>query len=316
MSNDRNNNNTSGRHRSADSHVTPRPRRAALGRGLDALIMPDDIQTGGSSAISEIEISRIDPNPDQPRRTFDTESLEELAGSIRELGIVQPLTLRMTPSGRYQIIAGERRWRAAGMAGISSVPAYIRTASDLQMTEMALIENIQRQDLNAIEVALGFKKLIDTYSLTQERLSERLGKNRATIANHLRLLRLPAEIQLALRDHIIDMGHARALLALDDTKAQLRIYRQTVKDGLSVRAVEALVKKETMKDASKPQNEKKATGEINPEYGRIADSLTKILESPVKFARKQDGKGSITISFKNDDELHKLISIFDSLSTK
>lgn len=316
MSNDRNNNNTSGRHRSADSHVTPRPRRAALGRGLDALIMPDDIQTGGSSAISEIEISRIDPNPDQPRRTFDTESLEELAGSIRELGIVQPLTLRMTPSGRYQIIAGERRWRAAGMAGISSVPAYIRTASDLQMTEMALIENIQRQDLNAIEVALGFKKLIDTYSLTQERLSERLGKNRATIANHLRLLRLPAEIQLALRDHIIDMGHARALLALDDTKAQLRIYRQTVKDGLSVRAVEALVKKETMKDASKPQNEKKATGEINPEYGRIADSLTKILESPVKFARKQDGKGSITISFKNDDELHRLISIFDSLSTK
>lgn len=316
MSNDRNNNNTSGRHRSADSHVTPRPRRAALGRGLDALIMPDDIQTGGSSAISEIEISRIDPNPDQPRRTFDTESLEELAGSIRELGIVQPLTLRMTPSGRYQIIAGERRWRAAGMAGISSVPAYIRTASDLQMTEMALIENIQRQDLNAIEVALGFKKLIDTYSLTQERLSERLGKNRATIANHLRLLRLPAEIQLALRDHIIDMGHARALLALDDTKAQLRIYRQTVKDGLSVRAVEALVKKETMKDASKPQNEKKATEEINPEYGRIADSLTKILESPVKFARKQDGKGSITISFKNDDELHRLISIFDSLSTK
>ncbi len=276
--------------------------------------MPDDIQTGGSSAISEIDISRIDPNPDQPRRTFDPESLEELARSIRELGIVQPLTLRATPGGRYQIIAGERRWRAAAIAAIKTVPAYVRTASDLEMTEMALIENIQRQDLNAIEVALGFKKLIDTYSLTQEKLSERLGKNRATIANHLRLLRLPAEIQLALRDHVIDMGHARAILSLDDTKAQLKIYHLAVKGNLSVRAVEALVKKEAAKNDAPAEPTRIPS--IAPEYERMAGSLSKILDSPVKFARKNNGKGSITISFNNDDELHRLISLFDTLQSQ
>ena len=151
-------------------------KRNALGRGLDSLISLGDIRTDGSSAISDIEISRISPNPDQPRRTFDEESLEELAASIRELGVVQPLTLRLSDDGDYQIIAGERRWRAAKIAGLHSVPAYVRTVSDSEMTEMALIENIQREDLNAIEVALGFKKLIDSYNLTQERLSERLGK--------------------------------------------------------------------------------------------------------------------------------------------
>lgn len=314
MSTDRNNNTNAPRQRNADGRNTPRPRRAALGRGLDALIMPDDIQTGGSSAISEIDISRIDPNPDQPRRTFDPESLEELARSIRELGIVQPLTLRATPGGRYQIIAGERRWRAAAIAAIKTVPAYVRTASDLEMTEMALIENIQRQDLNAIEVALGFKKLIDTYSLTQEKLSERLGKNRATIANHLRLLRLPAEIQLALRDHVIDMGHARAILSLDDTKAQLKIYHLAVKGNLSVRAVEALVKKEAAKNDAPAEPTRIPS--IAPEYERMAGSLSKILDSPVKFARKNNGKGSITISFNNDDELHRLISLFDTLQSQ
>ena len=181
-------------------------KRNALGRGLDSLISMGDIRTEGSSAISEIDVDRITPNPDQPRRTFDETTLNELAASIRELGVVQPLTLRMGDDGNYQIIAGERRWRAAQKAGLASVPAYVRTVSDSEMTEMALIENIQREDLNAIEVALGFKKLIDIYNLTQERLSERLGKNRATIANHLRLLRLPAEIQLGLRDRKLDMG--------------------------------------------------------------------------------------------------------------
>ncbi|MDE6027039.1 MAG: ParB/RepB/Spo0J family partition protein, partial [Muribaculaceae bacterium] len=213
-------------------------KRNALGRGLDSLISFGDISTDGSSAISEIEIGRISPNPDQPRRTFDEESLEELATSIRELGVVQPLTLRLSDNGDYQIIAGERRWRAAKMAGLESVPAYVRTVSDSEMTEMALIENIQREDLNAIEVALGFKKLIDSYNLTQERLSERLGKKRATIANHLRLLRLPAEIQLGLRDRKLDMGHARAILAIADPKMQLKVYQRILKEGLSVRAVE------------------------------------------------------------------------------
>ena len=174
--------------------------KSALGRGLDSLISMDDIQTNGSSAINEIESSQISPNPEQPRTTFSEEALEELASSIRELGIIQPLTLRSVGDNAYQIISGERRYRAAKMAGLHTVPAYIRTANDSELTEMALIENIQREDLNAIEIALTFKKLIEQYHLTQERLSERIGKKRATIANFLRLIRLPAEVQLGLRD--------------------------------------------------------------------------------------------------------------------
>ncbi len=217
-------------------------KRNALGRGLDSLISMGDMPADTGSAINEIELSRIDANPEQPRSTFDEETLQELADSIRELGIIQPLSLRMKDDGRYQIIAGERRWRAAQMAGLTTVPAYVRTVSDSEMTEMALIENIQREDLNAIEVALTFRKLIDTYSLTQERLSARLGKKRATIANHLRLLKLPAEIQIGLRDRRLDMGHARALLSVENPKQQLRLYNLIVKEGLSVRRVEEMAR--------------------------------------------------------------------------
>ncbi|MDE6793904.1 MAG: ParB/RepB/Spo0J family partition protein, partial [Muribaculaceae bacterium] len=218
-------------------------KRNALGRGLDSLISSmNEIQTGGSSAINEIELDLISPNPEQPRRIFKEETIEELANSIRELGIVQPLSLRDNGNGTYQIIAGERRWRAARIAGLNTVPAYVRTASDAEVTEMALIENIQREDLNAIEVALAFRKLIDTYNLTQDRLSERIGKKRTTIANHLRLLKLPAEIQLGLRDRKLDMGHARALLSVTDPKEQLNLYNQILKEGLSVRRVEELAR--------------------------------------------------------------------------
>ena len=213
-----------------------------MGRGLDSLLSISEVQTAGSSAINEIEVALIEPNPSQPRTNFDAEALEELAASIRELGVIQPLSLRSLSDGRYQIIAGERRWRAARMAGLATVPAYVRTASDSEVTEMALIENIQREDLNAIEVALAFRKLIDTYSLTQDRLSERLGKKRATIANHLRLLKLPAEIQLGLRDRKIDMGHARALLSVPDAKLQLKLYNRILAQGLSVRRVEELAR--------------------------------------------------------------------------
>lgn len=291
----------------------PTAKRAALGRGLDALFgaPQPEVQTGGASAISEIDLGLIEPNPEQPRRTFDTESLEELAASIRELGIVQPLTLRAAGNGRYQIIAGERRWRAASRAGLRSVPAYVRTASDSEMTEMALIENIQRQDLNAIEVALGFKKLIDTYSLTQERLSERLGKKRTTIANHLRLLRLPAEIQLGLRDHVIDMGHARALLGADDTKLQLKLYKRIVKEGLSVRAVENMVKQ-----ANEQQNPAAPRQRDDKGYEELAQNLSSRFATPVRFSRNADGKGTITFRFASDDELHRLIKTFDSLQTQ
>ena len=203
----------------------------------------DDIQTSGSSAINEIDLDQISPNPEQPRAWFDEESLEELASSIRELGIIQPLTLRKLQGDQYQIISGERRYRATKLAGLSSVPAYIRTANDSELTEMALIENIQREDLNAIEVALTFKKLIEQYSLTQEQLSVRIGKKRATIANFLRLIKLPAEVQLGLRDRRVDMGHARALLAVENPKLQLKLYNEILKKGLSVRQVEELAKK-------------------------------------------------------------------------
>ncbi len=216
-------------------------KKSALGRGLDSLISMGDIQTSGSSAINDIALESIRANPDQPRSFFDEESLQELAVSIRELGIIQPLTLRKLGNESYQIISGERRYRAAKLAGIASVPAYIRTANDAELTEMALIENIQREDLNAIEVALTFKKLIDQYNLTQERLSERIGKKRATIANFLRLLKLPAEVQLGLRDKLVDMGHARAILMVDSPSLQLKLYNETVKNKLSVRQVEVML---------------------------------------------------------------------------
>ncbi|MDE7380900.1 MAG: ParB/RepB/Spo0J family partition protein [Muribaculaceae bacterium] len=289
-------------------------RRNALGRGLDSLISIDEVRTEGSSVINEIEVDRIVPNPSQPRRTFDEESLDELATSIRELGIVQPLTLRVAGDGSYQIIAGERRWRAARRAGLHSVPAYVLTASDSEVTEMALIENIQREDLNAIEVALGFKKLIDSYNLTQERLSERLGKKRATIANHLRLLRLPAEIQLGLRDKKLDMGHARALLSVADPKKQLKLYTRILKEGLSVRKVEELARA-----AAREENEGedisggKKPSVSNSDYDFFARELANYFPTPVKFTRTPSGKGSITLKFASDDELQKLVVLFEKL---
>ncbi len=285
------------------------PKRNALGRGLDSLISLGEVRTDGSSAISEIDIARISPNPEQPRRTFSEESLDELAVSIRELGIVQPLTLRLTDNGNYQIIAGERRWRAASRAGLTSVPAYVRTASDSEMTEMALIENIQREDLNAIEVALGFKKLIDSYSLTQERLSERLGNKRATIANHLRLLKLPAEIQLGLRDRLIDMGHARAILAVADPKDQLKLYKKILKEGLSVRAVEKLAR--DLSEGKRKEGAATPAEAANDIYSGFAEQLSQRFNTPVKFTRNPNGKGTITIKFASDDELHRLIKALE-----
>ncbi|MDE6612213.1 MAG: ParB/RepB/Spo0J family partition protein, partial [Muribaculaceae bacterium] len=226
-------------------------KRSALGRGLDSLISMDDVPASGSSAINDIPLASISPNPEQPRTNFDDEALEELAASIRQLGIIQPLSLRKTGADSYQIIAGERRYRAALMAGLQSVPAYIRTANDAELTEMALIENIQREDLNAIEIALTFRKLIEQYNLTQERLSERIGKKRATIANFLRLLKLPAEVQLGLRDKRVDMGHARALLTISDPAMQLKLYNEILRQGLSVLKVEELAKAYENKTAEK-----------------------------------------------------------------
>lgn len=291
-------------------------KRNALGRGLDSLISMDDIQTSGSSAINEISISLIEPNPDQPRKSFDEEALDELAASICELGIVQPLTLRALGEGRYQIISGERRYRAAQRAGLTSVPAYVRTANDAELTEMALIENIQREDLNAIEIALTFRKLIDQYNLTQERLSERIGKKRATIANFLRLLRLPAEVQLGLRDHRVEMGHARALLSLDSAKDQLRLYNETVKRGLSVRQVEEMARAINSENAE-PADEaaKKPARRSAKEFQTISRSLSARFGTDVKLQVNASGAGKITIPFADEAQLSNLIAIFDRLKS-
>ena len=288
-------------------------KRNALGRGLDSLISMDDVQPSGSSAINEIAISQISPNPEQPRTTFDEDSLEELAMSIRELGIIQPLTLRSTGPDTYQIISGERRYRAARMAGLDTVPAYVRTANDSELTEMALIENIQREDLNAIEIALTFKKLIEQYHLTQERLSERIGKKRATIANFLRLIRLPAEVQLGLRDKIVDMGHARALLSLDKPSLQLKLYNEIIKKGLSVRQVEALVK-QWQEAEEKGDNPTVAPKRLkNSDYDMLKKHLSQAFKTKVQFSCSPSGKGKITFPFDNEAELEKLICIFDKL---
>ena len=288
-------------------------KRSALGRGLDSLISMDDIQTGGSSAINEIELSQILPNPEQPRTWFDEESLEDLASSIRELGIIQPLTLRKVGAEQYQIISGERRFRAAKLAGLSSVPAYIRTANDSELTEMALIENIQREDLNAIEVALTFKKLIDQYELTQEKLSLRIGKKRATIANFLRLLKLPAEVQLGLRDRRVDMGHARALLAVENPKHQLKLYNEILKKGLSVRQVEELAKLYNEQEHGETPAKPASSGSISKEYEILKNHLSQSFRTPVQFSCDKQGKGKITFPFKNEEELERLITIFDRL---
>ena len=292
-------------------------KRNALGRGLDSLISMDDIQTGGSSAINEIAIAQISPNPDQPRHSFDETALEELASSIRELGIIQPLTLRSIGPNQYQSISGERRYRAAKLAGLESVPAYVRTAGDSEVTEMALIENIQREDLNAIEIALTFRKLIDQYNLTQERLSERIGKNRATIANFLRLLKLPAEVQLGLRDKAVNMGHARALLSIDKPSLQLKLYNETLKKGLSVRQVEQRAKQYQQADAlGEDMPEVPAKRKPARDYAILQKHLTGAFGVPVKVSCNALGKGKIAFAFSNTEQLERIITLFDQLKSK
>ena len=267
-----------------------------LGRGLDALIDTTHVSTAGSSSISEIPLDKIYPNPDQPRRTFDEEALEELAQSIKEHGVISPITLRKDANNQYMIIAGERRFRASKIAGLDSIPAYIRTAKDEQVMEWALIENIQREDLDAIEIALAYQRLMDEYSLTQERMSEHVGKKRATVANYLRLLKLPAEIQLGIKEKKIDMGHARAILGSASPEQQLSIYKRILQNGLSVRKVEELV------SASKATQPKKISTSTN-DYILQQEQLSLQLNREVKISGKK-----LTIVFRNEDDLNDLIS--------
>ena len=289
----------------------------ALGRGLDALLNTDaEVQTAGSSNICEVSIEKIKPNPNQPRRDFDDDSLQELANSIRQIGIIQPITLRDMGDDTYIIIAGERRWRASQRAGLTHIPAYIRTVDDENMMEMALVENIQRQDLSALEIALAYQHLMEQYDLTQEQLSDKVGKNRATVANYLRLLKLPAPIQMALKKKEIDMGHARALLALNDPTAQLEVFNEFKKDKISVRKIEEMVKELSQGRSVKSKEGKRIRqkgSNLSSEYGALRNSLSKFFQTKVQLTCAETGKGKITIPFANEEELERIIAIIDKL---
>ena len=292
-------------------------KKSVLGRGLGALIdNPDDISIRKPAASTlDIEVDKIVPNPKQPRSGFDEERLNELAVSIKALGIIQPLTLRKIEDERYQIIAGERRFKAAQIAGLTKIPAYIRSVEDEAMLELALVENIQREDLDPIEIAISYQRLIDECNLTQENMSERVGKKRSTIANYLRLLKLPAEIQLGLRGNKISMGHAKAIINIDNVEIQLNIYNQIVDNDLSVRTVEELVrnleKREEKQEEKKQQEEKY----VSNDYEQLKQQLSGFFKTDIQFSRNINGKGKIIIPFKSDEDLEKIVSILDKANT-
>lgn len=286
----------------------------ALGRGLDALISTDDVKTSGSSTISEIPIEQIEANPNQPRHDFDQEALEELARSIAEIGIIQPITLRQVASNKFQIIAGERRWRASQIAGLKAIPAYIRTIADENVMEMALVENIQREDLNAIEIALAYEHLMEGEGMTQEKVSKRVGKSRTSITNFLRLLKLPAQVQMALQKKEIDMGHARALLSLDSPSQQIKLFKEIQKNGYSVRRVEDIV--QAMKETKNLEGAKTSTDKRNQlmeKYAAFKHELSTITKAKVQLTCSPKGKGKISIAFSNEDELQRIIELFNKL---
>lgn len=298
-------------------------KKGTLGRGLDALISTDfvGIDPQGSSSINEIPLTDIIPNADQPRTDFDRESLEELAASIRHIGIVQPITVYELPetSGKYKIISGERRYRASKIAGLESIPAYIRRVEDEQIMEMALIENIQREDLNAIEISLAFKNLMDGYNLTQEELSTRVGKKRATISNYLRLLRLPAEIQMALKNSKISMGHARTLLSVEDPELQLAFYEQIVREELSVRQVEQLVKdylsgvEGNTSELEEKRSKAKHSDMNTDDFKLLSERFSRLFDTKVSMTCNKNGKGKITIPFASGEQLEGILALLDKL---
>ncbi len=288
-------------------------KKSALGRGLGALL--DSPQTDlvskqvessetDSGSISGISISEIEANPFQPRTRFDQEKLDELAASISQLGIIQPLTVRKVRPNKYQLISGERRFRASQLAGLTEVPAYVRVANDQTMLEMALVENIQRDNLDAIEVAISYQRLIEECKLTQEALGERVGKKRSTITNYLRLLKLPPQIQKAIMDRVLTMGHARAIINIDNEAEQLELFKEIVKGGLSVRATE-----QASRAAKTPKAQ--VAKELPIEYQRIQDNIGEQLDASVKLKVNAKGKGSFSISFDNEKELKRVLSILD-----
>ncbi len=284
-------------------------KRNALGRGLGALI--DDAEKMKQNAgINEVELSKIEANPFQPRSKFDEEALEELAASIREIGLIQPITLRKVAEDKYQIIAGERRFRAAQKAGLKSIPAYIRKAKDDGMLEMALVENIQREDLDAIEIAVSYQRLMEELEFTQEDLSSRVGKKRSTIANYLRLLKLPAIIQKGLRDKEISMGHARAIINIEDPDTQIMIYNQIIKYAFSVRKVEEIVR--ALNEENQGKEEETQKQKYPKEYQVIKKQLDSIFSSRINFTMNDKGKGKIVIPFKSAKDLERIVKIIEN----
>ena len=283
------------------------------GRGLDALIDTTNVVTQGSSNLNEIPISQIEPNPDQPRREFDPEALQELADSIKTMGIIAPITLRQVAENRYQIIAGERRWRASQIAGLDSIPAYIRTVEDENVMEMALVENIQREDLNAIEIALAYQHLAEATGMTQEKISSRVGKSRTSVTNYMRLLKLPAQIQMALKNKDIDMGHARSLLAIESPSQQLKLFKEIQRNNYSVRKVEELV--QLIKNGDNMQQAKKSVSEkaLPLEFSILKDRLSELFQVKVQMSCSPQGKGKICIPFNSEYELEQVMNILDKI---
>jgi len=293
-------------------------KKSALGRGLGALIDEANYEKRpvneaiSTSAIAEIEINKIDANPFQPRKEFDEEALNELANSISELGIIQPITVKAIENGRFQLISGERRLRASKIAGLTKIIAFVRDANDQGLLEMALVENIQREDLNSIEIAVTYQRLIEECTLTQEKLSERVGKKRATITNYLRLLKLPAEIQVGVRDNKISMGHARALINLENPDTQLKLYYRIINEGLSVRNAEAIVREIQfpVRKEDKPKN----INELPQQFLSFQNNLNALLGTKVDLKRSENGKGSIIISFNSEDEFNRITNILTANS--
>ena len=289
-----------------------------LGRGLGNLLggetAPQALQS--TTSIQELPLEKIAPNPDQPRKHFELEALEELAASLKVLGLVQPITVQALPSGSYQIISGERRWRAAQMAGLKTLPAYIRATQPSELLELALIENIQREDLNAIEVALAYQQLTEQYGLSQSKVAERVGKKRVTVTNYIRLLQLPAEIQLGLTQRLIDMGHARALLQVDDTERQIELYNLIITEHLSVRAVEELARaiaeapETTPLPTPQPQQAEKTE---RKDFKLLEQHLAQVFSSKVTLRCSASGKGKLTIPFSGDEELERIMQLLERI---
>jgi ParB family transcriptional regulator, chromosome partitioning protein len=294
-------------------------KKSALGKGLSALLQNENTDVTSKSdltgnptvvgAVATISVDKIEANPFQPRTNFEAEALQELSDSIREQGIIQPVTVRKLGYDKYQLISGERRLKASKMAGLEFIPAYIRIANDQAMLEMALVENIQRENLDAIEIAISYKRLIDECSLTQEQLSDRVSKNRSTVTNYLRLLKLPPEIQIGIRDNKITMGHARALINIDDITTQIALYKEIIDSEHSVRKAE-----EMARDANsirKAKGEKQLKMKLSPEINRVQKELSGKFDTKVEIKSNAKGKGKIVIPFNNDDDFNRILEFFD-----